>query len=57
MNNNSVLPISWLSFTAQKINDAVQLQWKVNGEINNDHYEVEKSTDGNNFNSIGSIAN
>ena len=57
MNNNSLLPVSWLSFTAQNINKSVQLQWKVNQQINNDHYEVEKSTDGNNFNSIGSLAN
>ena len=57
MNNNSLLPVSWLSFTAQNINKSVQLQWEVNQQINNDHYEVEKSTDGNNFNSIGSLAN
>lgn len=52
-----VLPLSWLSFTAQKISDAIQLQWKVNEEINNDHFEIEKSLDGINFNSIGTLAN
>ncbi len=57
INTSAVLPLSWLSFTAQKINDAVRLQWKVNEEINNDHFEVEKSLDGINFNSIGTLAN
>lgn len=57
MNTNAVLPVSWLSFTSQKVNNAIHLQWKVNNEINNDHFEVEKSIGGTNFNSIGCLAN
>ncbi len=57
MNSSSVLPVSWLSFTAQKLNDAIQLEWKVNQQINNDHYEVEKSGNGIHFNSVANLAN
>jgi beta-fructofuranosidase len=56
INPNSVLPVTWLSFTAQQKNNAVQLQFKTAAEINNDHFEVQKSTDGINFNSIASLA-
>lgn len=56
MNSISVLPVTWLSFTAQQKNNAVQLQWQTASEINNDHFEVEKSTDAVTFNSIGSMA-
>jgi 1,4-alpha-glucan branching enzyme len=53
----TILPVTWISFTAQKgYNNAVNLQWNVANEINNDHYEVERSTDGVNFVSIGLVA-
>jgi sucrose-6-phosphate hydrolase SacC (GH32 family) len=56
INPNSVLPVTWLSFTAQQKNSAIQLQWQTAAEINNDHFEVQKSTDGVTFNSIASLA-
>lgn len=53
----TILPVTWISFTAQKgYNNAVSLQWQVANEVNNDHYEVERSTDGVNFVSIGNVA-
>lgn len=53
----TILPVTWISFTAQKgYNNAVNLQWQVANEVNNDHYEVERSTDGVNFVSIGTVA-
>lgn len=53
----TILPVTWLSFTAQKgYNNAVNLQWQVANEVNNERYEVERSTDGVNFSSIGMVA-
>lgn len=49
------LPISLLSFDAIKQTDKVLLQWLTENEINADKYEVQKSLDGNNFNSIGNV--
>ncbi len=52
---NTVLAVNWLSFTAQK-NDAhsVLLNWSAQGQANNDHYEVERSTNATSFIKIGS---
>ncbi len=52
----TILPVTWLNFTAQKnYNNTVTLQWQVANEINNDHYDIERSNDGINFSAIGSI--
>jgi uncharacterized repeat protein (TIGR03803 family) len=53
--NFVVLPVQWLSFTAQKTGSAVLLQWKTAREENSLRFEVERSGNGNLFNSIGSI--
>ncbi len=51
------LPVNWLTFTAQKAsNNNVALQWSTANEVNNHHYDVERSADGINFNSLGTIA-
>ncbi len=44
-----VLPVSLTSFTAKPLNNAVQLNWVTASENNNSHFDLEKSTDGNNF--------
>jgi hypothetical protein len=43
------LPLKFLSFTAQKNQDHVQLRWETAEEVNTDHFEVEKSSDGVQF--------
>lgn len=51
-----VLPVKWLSFTAKKSDkNSVLLQWSTAAEINNDHFDIERSNDGINFIKIGSI--
>ena len=50
----NVLPIQLVSFTAQPQGNNVQLNWVVATEINVAKYEVIYSTNGTNFNSIGS---
>lgn len=54
---NRILPVTWLSFTAQKnSNDAVLLKWSTAAEVNNNHFNVQRSTDGINFTTIGTVA-
>lgn len=49
------LPVSLLGFYAEKIGDDVQLSWTTSRELNNKHFEVEKSIDGQAFEAIGKI--
>ncbi|MBS1730566.1 MAG: zinc-dependent metalloprotease [Bacteroidetes bacterium] len=50
------LPVTWLSFTAEKSGaNTVLLNWSTANELNNDHFEVERSNDGSNFAMITSI--
>ncbi len=49
ISGNNPLPIELLSFTATKSNDAVELKWSTATETNNDHFEIERSLDGVNF--------
>ena len=45
----SVLPVTYQSFNAVLNNNAVSLNWTTSAEINNDHFEVERSFDHANF--------
>ena len=51
------LPLKWVSFTARPRGDQVDLQWQTADVVNNDHFEIERSTDGNTFGTIGSLPN
>ncbi len=51
-----LLPVNWLSFTAKKQNDAVQLNWSTASELNTKDYVVEHSSDGTHWNAIGQVA-
>lgn len=54
--NTLPLPITLVSFTAEKIRDTkALLTWKTASEINNTGFEVEKSLDGQNFEKIGFV--
>jgi hypothetical protein len=54
---NALLPLNLITFTGSlQNNTATLLQWKTNNEINTSHFVVERSIDGTNFNSIGSVA-
>ncbi len=53
---DEVLAVSWLSFIAQKSGThTVMLNWSAKGSINNDHYDIERSSDGVSFTKIGSV--
>ena len=49
------LPVTLLYFDAEKETDAVLLTWATIKEINNDHFEIERSSDGNRFETIASV--
>ncbi|MEO6314219.1 MAG: Ig-like domain-containing protein [Chitinophagaceae bacterium] len=49
------LPVTLTDFGAIYANDKVNVKWTSTFELNNDRYEVERSTDGINFKSVGSV--
>jgi hypothetical protein len=51
-----ILPVQWLRFTAQKTgSQTVELRWSIGSELNNDHFEIQRSGDGVNFSTIGYV--
>jgi hypothetical protein len=52
----NVLPLTLVNFTGTAVGDAVQLRWTVRSERQVRHYEVEKSTDGQHFVTISTVA-
>ncbi len=49
------LPVDLLFFRAEAENETAQLKWATASEINNDYFEIQKSLDGKNFETIGKI--
>ncbi len=54
--NVPTLPVEFSSFTATSTAGKVLLNWKTATEINNSHFEIERSKDGIQFVQIGVIA-
>lgn len=52
----TALPVRFVKLEAAKQNGVIQLSWKVADENGVLHYEVEKSTDGNQFTKAGIVA-
>lgn len=50
----SALPLRLIDFSGKKINDNVQLSWTTTQELDLDHYEVYRSSNGIQFERIGS---
>ncbi len=50
------LPVTWVSFTAQPKNGKVELAWQTTNEINNDYFNIQNSSNGNDWNTIGTVA-
>lgn len=52
----SLLPVEWVGFSARNgFNNTVLLNWQTAIEINNDHFEIERSNDGVRFERIGIV--
>jgi parallel beta-helix repeat protein len=52
----TILPVQFLSFDATLKGEKVLVSWTTAQERNASHFEVEKSTDGTNFKTIGRVA-
>ena len=52
---NSPLPVRLVSFTAKLKKGLTNLAWTTASELNNNYFEIERSTDGYNFNAIGTV--
>ena len=50
------LPITFSSFTAQKQNKTVKLNWTTEQEFNSSHFIIERSPDGSTWQSLASVA-
>ncbi|TDH23434.1 T9SS type A sorting domain-containing protein [Segetibacter sp. 3557_3] len=55
-NVGGALPVTWKSFTAERINDKAVLKWKVANEVNNKLFVVEHSRTGQSFSKVGEVA-
>lgn len=53
---DAALPIQLLAFSAEKQELQSYLQWATATEINNEYFQVERSSDGENFDPIGQVA-
>lgn len=49
------LPVEMTSFTAQPEGGFIRLQWSTATEVNNDYFDIERSTDGKVFEIIGKV--
>lgn len=55
--SSSSLPVTWLSFSAEKnTSTSVLLKWSTASEMNNHHFDVQRSSDGRDFLTLGSVA-
>jgi hypothetical protein len=52
---NIALPVNLIDFTAIKTDQAVKLQWRTTNEVNIKQYDILRSKDGANFNTIGNV--
>ncbi|MBX0291777.1 tandem-95 repeat protein [Hymenobacter sp. HSC-4F20] len=49
------LPVQLVGFTAKAVGTTAQLTWATSAELNNERFEVERSTDGRRFEQIGQV--
>lgn len=52
---NCPAPVKLLSFSGESSNNNTLLTWVTSQEVNNDYFEIQRSTDGVNFTSIGMV--
>lgn len=53
--NPTTFPVEYTYFTAQQSEQQVELLWETALEINNDRFEIERSTDGEEFFPLGTV--
>ncbi|PIB35876.1 hypothetical protein BFP72_10955 [Reichenbachiella sp. 5M10] len=52
---DEALPVDLISFEGVLVNQNVELIWKTASELNNDYFEIQRSSDGETFETIGNI--
>lgn len=55
-NGGPYIPVELTSFTASVIDYSVVLNWSTASEVNNSHFEIERSSDNQSYISIGNVA-
>ncbi|MEH0157246.1 hypothetical protein V6R21_24245 [Limibacter armeniacum] len=55
LDDKGVLPVELIFFSAKKQTNSILLIWATASEENNDYFEIQRSTDGVNFEIIGSV--
>jgi len=50
------LPLDWVSFTGQAEGNTVNLQWATDHSVDNNYFDIERSTNGTDFSSIGELS-
>ncbi|MFZ4058475.1 MAG: hypothetical protein ACOYKE_10060, partial [Ferruginibacter sp.] len=55
LKSSVVLPVTFTSINANKVNNGVQVSWNVTNELNIEKYEVERSINGINFATVGTV--
>ena len=49
------LPLAWLNFSAEQLNEGALLTWSTAEEKNTSHFSIEKSSDGSQYKKIGQV--
>jgi hypothetical protein len=52
---NIILPVKFISFNVARQNNNILIQWATGEETNSSHYEVQRSKNGNDWNTIANI--
>jgi hypothetical protein len=55
INGDEVLPVKLISFELFNMGTSIEVKWSTASEINNDYFKVERSRDGENWFSIGTV--
>jgi hypothetical protein len=55
LSNSFTIPIELVDFSGKRFNNVSQLKWETATEINTSNFEIERSDDGQNFKTIGTV--
>lgn len=50
------LPVTFMGINGQRVNEGVLVRWDIADEVNVKEYQLEKSTNGSSFSTVGTIA-
>ena len=53
--NLIVLPVEWINVSASNSREGNYISWSTASEVNNSHFEIERSIDGKSFSKVGEI--